>query len=381
MPLQQLRRPPNHHFYDSHLPEGLVEFVDNICRDRGLAQQVLLRTTDVVAKAFPQYASHAQLQWEAFWRPSNRAHAMQLLGQLRDETVRQHAREVMTDPLRLAVLPHRLEPPNLLFPQVLSIEDGPTTSLTLGAARYLEQTPVDLLRWVHAIWLDSQSKDGNVGLEQPRPVVWDLTAGSGTGRDYFGDVHQCKVDSFDLVVADSRTTSWDVREQFLPVVKRAYDELPFERPDLVFFDPPTRGLPLHSQLYGTDVHAADIGLLDRADWIQKVAEIAIRATRHMTEDGFVSLLVRCGFRFHSEVGHDLAALDDIKAELRGRAMIIHEMPVIFRQRCNQTSIGHARAPAVHLLLQPSEEVRESEPPSSPSGVANAAATAAKGSST
>ena len=382
MPLHQLRREPaNHRFYDSLLPQGLVEFVDNICRERGLTQQVLMRATYVVERAFARHASVAQLQWEEFWRPSNRVQAMQLLGQLRDEAMRQRGRDVMTEGMRVEVLPHRLVPQNLLFPRALSIEDGPTTSLTLGAARYLEQTPVDLLRWVHAIWLHSQSKDGDVGIEQPRPVVWDLTAGSGTGRDYFGDVHQCKVDSFDLVVADSRTTSWDVRGQFLPVAKRAYNDLPFERPDLIFFDPPTRGLPLHSQLYGPELHVADIGLLDRAQWIREVAEIAIRATRHMTEGGFLSLLVRCGFRFHSEVGHDLEVLDGVKVALRGRATIIHEMPVIFRQRCNQTSIGRARAPAVHFLLQPSEGARKHGQSRSPSGVANAAATAAKGSST
>jgi hypothetical protein len=122
-------------------------------------------------------------------------------------------------------------------------------------------------------------------------------------------------------------------------------------PDIVLFDPPSRGLPLHAQIYGEDDDIRDIAFLERDDWISTVADIAIRATAYLAHDGFVSLLLRCGFRLQADAVADPDLLDDFKAAVQGKVLITHEMPLAYGTLRNQTSLGTARVPAVHLVLR------------------------------
>jgi hypothetical protein len=121
-------------------------------------------------------------------------------------------------------------------------------------------------------------------------------------------------------------------------------------PDIVLFDPSAPGFPLHSEVYGDGPHPKDFGLLDREHWIFMVTDVAVRATRLLADRGAVSLLLRCGFRVDGAAVADPTVLDDFKTVLGDRATIAHEMRLAYRNVRNQTSLGTARLPAVHLTL-------------------------------
>lgn len=345
--------PPKASSSDAVIPEGLVAYVRSICRKDWVSQRVLETAAKKVLRRIRHNIPEArQARWAKRWLPDNQARTKRWLGQVRDRVLREHHQVHV----HLHDIPSR--PPEDLVELEpdesgsLVIDDPIDAIRSFGDPSYLEQTPVRLLSWVHRRWL--QHRGGGLG-DDKKPRLWDLTSGSGTAVDYFGKLHGCDVVSTDLVNPADGTTMADCRSLGqLPEhggrMRFGRPELVIKRPDIILFDPPAPGLPLHSEVYGGEADRQDLGLLDREHWIITFADIAVRATRHLAEGGFVSVLLRCGVRLHGQAVPDPAVLDDFKVVLGDRATIEHEMPLVFWTVRNQISLGTARLPAVHLVL-------------------------------
>lgn len=355
------------------IPPGLVEFVRSLVRANWMAEQVLVRASREVLRRLRPYpeqdrnAAARRTRWASRWRPENQVQTRKWLGRVRDQVVKQHHQEHVAQHETFAVLPEHFESWQPEADGSLIIDEAPGTTPSFGSSAFLEPTPVKVLRWVHQTWLAEQRGDAVADIDlawAPQPTLWDLTAGSGTATDYFGRLHGCQVIASDLtVVGGAGIETCDARRFDLLKARRprrstdvTYATLAVPTPDIVFFDPPSRGLPLHSQAYSNeppphDINPRDLGLLSRDEWVSTVADIASRATARVAEGGFVSLLLRCGLRFHGDVVVEPDVLDDLKAALHPSVLVTHEMPLVYRNVRNQASLGTSRVPAVHLTVK------------------------------
>jgi hypothetical protein len=355
------------------IPQGIVDFVRSLVRVNWMAERVLVRASVKVLRRLKPHPEDARntaarrARWATRWRPENQAQTMRWLGQVRDVVVHQHHQLNVAEHETFAELPYYLQSWKPAVDGTLLIDEPRITNPSFGSGSFLEQTPIKLLRWVHQTWLAEQLANvvEDIGLDWAlKPTLWDLTAGSGTATDYFSHLHECEVIATDLTVVGGggieacdarRFDSLNARRRRrLTDVTTSTVVVP--TPHIILIDPPSRGLPLHSQAYGNeppphDINLRDLGLLDRDQWIATVADIAGRAVAHLAEGGFVSLLLRCGFRFHSDVVAEPGVLDDFKAALPSSVVVTHEMPLPYRTVRNQTSLGTSRVPAVHLTLR------------------------------
>lgn len=343
------------------IPRGLVEYVRSITRTEWLADQVLDRAAPRILRRLRRDAPEGRrARWTKRWASSEQDRTRRWLARLRDDVVRvAHLGRVSSNDL-YGKLPKSLEAwrPDETGTMVIDEPQNPNPSF--GAPGYMEQTPPKLLRWVHETWLDRRVGffGDDVGLDEVlKPRVWDLTAGSGTASDYYGRLLGCEVIATDLTVAAADVARADCREVGLIPQHRGVrggalsrPSLVVTSPDIVLFDPPSPGTPSHSQIYGEGPRVDDLALLHREPWIFTVADVAVRAAKHLAEGGVISLLLRCGVRQHGKVDADPELLDDLKTVLGDHVAIAHEMPIRYRGVRNQTSLGTNRVPAVHLLL-------------------------------
>lgn len=354
-----LRGPLETRASDPVIPEGLVAFVRTICRAEWVAAMVLTQAAKKVQRRIRHDIPEARrARWAKRWLPENQARTKRWLGQVRDRVLREHHQihvHLHGVPTEQPEASWKAEPDES---GSLVIDDPIDATHSFGDPSYLEQTPVPLLAWVHQRWLEHSG--GGLGdngglVDAKKPRVWDLTSGSGTASDYFGALCGCDVVSTDLVNPATGTIMADCRNLGRPPehggkIRFGRPDLIIRRPDIILIDPPSPGLPLHSEVYGKEADRCDLGALTREHWIIAVADVAVRATQHLAEDGFVSLLLRCGVRLNGQAIPDPAVLGDFKAVLGDRATIAHEMPLVFRRVRNQLSLGAARLPAVHLVL-------------------------------
>jgi hypothetical protein len=289
---------------------------------------------------------------------------MKWLGQVRDRIVREHHQASVAQHDTFAVLPGELHPWAPEPDGVLVIDEPRATTPSFGSSAFLEVTPFKVLRWVHETWRAEQlgSLAEDIGLDwESGPALWDLTAGSSTSVDYFERLHGCTIVASDLTVVGAGIEPCDARRFDALLGRRqrrrsdlTYSTVVVPRPDIILIDPPSRGLPLHSQAYANvsnEFDVRDLALLERDDWIATIADIVGRASAHLADGGFISLLLRCGFRFHGEVVAEPELLDDFKAALPSGILVTHELPLRYRTVRPQTSLGAARVPAVHLTLK------------------------------
>lgn len=365
----------NHRTIDPELaedvPPGLVDFVRSLVRVDWMAERVLRRASDKVLRRLKPHPEEARnmaarrARWTTRWLPENQAQTMAWLGQVRDRVVREHHQENVAQHETFASLPEHFKPWEPDADGTLAIDEPHDTKPSFGANAFLEPTPIKVLRWVHETWRAEQLGDvvEDIGLDWGlNPTVWDLTAGSSTSVDYFRRLHGCDMVASDLtVVGGDGVEPCDAR-RFDALHGRhrrragelTYSTVVVSAPDIILFDPPSRGLPLHSQAYANtpdDVDTRDFGLLERAEWISTIADVANRATTCLAEGGLTSVLLRCGFRFHREVVAEPDLLQDFKAALAPSVVVTHEMPVLYRTLRNQTSLGRSRVPAIHLTLR------------------------------
>jgi hypothetical protein len=349
---------------DPVIPKGLVDYVRSICRTEWVVEKVLeaAATRRVLRRIRSNTPEARHARWSKRWLPIEQERTRRLLARVRDDVLRDHHLWEIGEHSSFAS-----PPPFLLScrPDArghLSVSDTLLLKPSLGIPSYLEQTPPQLLAWLWERWTSGrlQVLADDVSLDKHTlPNIWDLTAGSGTALDIFGRVHGCPIIASDLVVEAAESALLDcrhvgslaqhrhARRSILPGPDEA-----IPRPDLILFDPPSRGTPTHSQLYAGALPHHDLALLSREQWLLAIAFTVKEAVRHLAPGGWLSLLLRCGSRHHGTAEPDPQALEDLKAILEGLVIITHEMPIVFVARRSQVSLGQARVPATHLLIEP-----------------------------
>ena len=345
---------------EASVPNGVVQYVRSITRSPWVIQQVLdVATSRVMRRSRTDSPAARRARWESRWRPEEQARTMRMLGRVRDQVVRhQHFGNVAVH-TTFTTTPGSLKAWRPNKEGVLVVDEPMHLSPSFGSPAFLEVTPTQVLRFIHETWAGRKVL-GELDLDETwrNPRVWDLTAGSGSGRDYFGLLHGCSVISSDLTVVSGEGVALaDCREVGLLAqhgARRrhllAKPELIVAEPDIILFDPSSAGPPTCSAIYGDGTHSQDLAVLERNQWVFAVADVTTRAARHLADGGLLSLLVRCGRRLHQQVDEDGDLLDDLRTVLEGRVRIMHEMPLAYRHRHPQTSLGLNRVPAVHLTI-------------------------------
>ena len=351
-------------FLLNEVPEGLVAYTQSRCRKEWVVERVLERLAEKVLRRLHDdldTAENRSRRWASAWSPAGQPRTVRRITRIRNQVLRDlHLQNVSMHSVPQK-LPWRLVPWRLNRAGQLVIDDLRITSPSIGSTPYMEQTPPKVYRWLHETWRARRllGDEEDIGLEDDtKPKVWDLTAGSGTGRDYFGLLCGCEVASTDLTVADQRSVMADCRAVGeIPEHGRPYrfrlkiqPGVVIPSPDLILFDPPSMGTPSHAALYGEVVDPHDLSFLDRYRWLFTIAKIVERATRCLAEDGLLSLFLRLGERDGSVIKEDPTLLADFKDVLGDRATIVHEMPIVYRRLRAQVSLGEARVPAIHLTL-------------------------------
>jgi SAM-dependent methyltransferase len=243
---------------------------------------------------------------------------------------------------------------------ILRVVETGRTNPTIGWSPFLEQTPPQLVRYVYETWLGSDVSGLDLGDSLGRvPVAFDLTGGSGTGFDFFSIVG-CEVYATDLTSMNEAVGTLDARNfralfGMRPVLcDKDRKQKPVRHPDLVLFDPGSRGYPAHSQIYDHvdgEPDEQDFAILDRHDWIDATTRIVKELLTVLAPGGVISFLIRCGVRDRGRVEPDLQLVQDAKAALGDDVCIIEEVVIEYGiNRVKQASLAQARVPAVHLLL-------------------------------
>jgi hypothetical protein len=359
--------------FAAYVPAGAIEFVRSLTRTEWLATCTLAAADEHYCRRLGEHTvKDRQNRWNGAWTKRRRSVEARLR-RARDEQARRHHAFNVGDHETFRKLPGFFKPWRPNADGRLLVHDPDQVNPSIGSPGFLEQTPVKVLRWVHETWLSNRGavlEDGDVSLSDVRPLrVWDLTAGSGTGMDYFGRICGCKVYSRDLTVVASDVDCGCFHDFHVSDKVTGRSQMPaihpglvIRHPDIILFDPPSRGTPTHAELYGDrdeddEADARDLALADRQRWIDETTRIAKRTARYLAKGGVISFLVRHGERNGRTVVDDPGLLDAVKLELvkpgpgRLQALAIaHEMPIVCGRRRNQASLGQARVPATHLLL-------------------------------
>lgn len=351
--------------FAEYVPQGVLDYLQSICRAPWVFERVLERVDRKVCRRICSSSIEAKrARWVKRWQPEEQERTRALLRRARDMELHQIHLEHVADHEALDAPPDGCAPNKLGH---LVIDDVETLKPSLGSGAYLEGTPPQLLEWVYGYQCDRLSAGLQVGLGllQSRKLgVWDLTAGSGTALDLLGGVRRCTVIATDLTVVASGVAPGDCRDVGGLLLHRgtrgalgSRPEAVVRRPDLILFDPPSRGTPTHADLYAsgpqeaTALKGADLSTLTRDAYLGVVAAVIIRATEFLSEGGIVSYLARCGSRKHGEVSADRKMLDDLRALLSGHVAITHEMPLVYGTVGSQVSLGKVRVPATHLVIE------------------------------
>lgn len=263
------------------LPPQLLAFLTAAVRVEFVREVVLAAAEDeLLAGVDPRLHDVALI--EALWRATClRGRAPQTLSWLRcirDRVVRsfhsgscyQHTTFTTMSPLL-----KRWRPRN----GALVIDEGGGTGPSLGYAPFLERTPRQLIRYVYETWRARKLKSAHA-FEFGIPTAWDLFAGSGTGTDVLAGILGCQVIATDLNPCNEAIATLDARAagttyehggRKLPRAEET-DNRVVANPDIVLLDPPSRGTPTHTSVYGGDREHADMSTFDRKEWTDTVVE-------------------------------------------------------------------------------------------------------------
>lgn len=235
---------------------------------------------------------------------------------------------------------------------VLNVDDPERRRPSLGVRSYTEATPPEIVVVTVKAW---QRRRAALKAPKRGPRAWDFTAGSNTVAEVLQS-YGGKTAPFDLTNNHEVVTHGDARrfERCPYFGAKTFGEVPTERiirsPDLVFFDPPSRGSPTQQELdLGVHQHL-DLAILDRELWVMTVADIASRAARHLVSGGLLSLIVREGIRTHQHVTPESGVADEVLAALGDNVAVVGQHRVEFGNRRNQASLIQSRLPIRHLLL-------------------------------
>jgi hypothetical protein len=359
--------------FAAYVPAGVIDFVRSLTRTEWLAACTLAAADEHYCRRLGDHTMRdRQNRWHGAWAKRRRSVEARLR-RARDEQARRHHAFNVGDHETFRKVPGFFKSWSTEANGHLLAHDPDQVNPSIGSPGFLEQTPVKVLRWVHETWLSNRGavlEDGDVSASDVSPLrVWDLTAGSGTGMDYFRRICGCRVYGRDLTVVASDVDCGPARDFHVSdkvtgcsAIPSIHPGMVIRHPDIVLFDPPSRGTPTHAELYGErDQHgegdSRDLATADRRTWIEETTLIVKRAAPYLAQGGIISFLVRHGERNGGTVVDDAGLLDAVKIELlkpgRGRppaVAIAHEMPIEYGRRRNQTSLGQTRVAATHLLL-------------------------------
>lgn len=252
--------------------------------------------------------------------------------------------------------PRRPMPPGWMNPVVtggaLHVIEPMSTAGVAYLPSYLEVTPPVVVGRALQLAAGRSGATGN-GCQFG---VWDITAGSGTGATLVQAAGICI--STDIVAPYGPVVALDARDigtiahHGRRTVSTKYRGSIVRSPDLVLFDPPSRGWPTHTSAYdpGGYLGSRDLGLLDREQWIETVVEVTTRALSYVAERGIVSLLLREGTRDCLEVNPDETIGTEVVERLRQDASIVDDLRVVHWQTRPQAFAGKARLPMRHVVL-------------------------------
>jgi hypothetical protein len=222
----------------------------------------------------------------------------------------------------------------------------------LGYPPYMEWTPPELMV------LDLKAWRLVVGRKTGLPVVHDITAGSGTSVDFFRGIHGCTVVASDLAGPNEHVGMADARrvgEQggHLHSVGPSLKAAP--RPDLMLFDPPSRGTPTHGATYFCGEEQLDLALLDRDTYLGTLAKITAKSAAVLKPKGLVSVFLRCCVRDRQRIDPDHRLVGDFLGALEALepALVVTETLIVTWAtdgRVRQAGVHTARPKAVRILI-------------------------------
>lgn len=352
-------------------PAGLVEHVRHVARRDWIARKLMVQVErKFMRRGRTNSAEVRHARWMKRWRSGEQEKTKQAIHRQLGRVLRAEHRLQVAGHEPYGSLPPGMVPWRPDKRGRLLVTDPKRLKPSIGSPAFLEQTGIKVLRFLHETWLRRRwtADDEALDLDDAvMPGVWDLTAGSGTSIDYFRHLQGCCVIATDLTdTLGSGITEADCREvgslrehhqrrranNFLGGPEEAV-----RTPDIILFDPPSRGWPTHYDLYTDEAHqrkaqrSKDLATFSRDDYIETVAEVVVRAAQHLAGGGVLSFVVRCGERDRGRVVEDPELLVAIKEALSGRVAITDERAIAYGRRTNQAGLGTSRVPAVHLLIE------------------------------
>ena len=236
---------------------------------------------------------------------------------------------------------------------VMAVRDVARPEHTCGVSSFIERSPIELVTYaaaVHRVYGGTTDE----GLR-----VWDITAGSGTVTDVMRFFNAVTI-ATDLNFGNLVTRSMDCRQIGQPPFHaRIKVQMPpafmpqkgiFNFPDLIFFDPPSRGQPAVSGLYFGADDPRDLSLLSRDEYIATIVGIVQIAVARLRAGGLVSFTIRGGVRNHQHVVPDPGLADDILGQLGDDVLVFDRLNVLYAEPVKQISLGTARVPTTHVFL-------------------------------
>jgi hypothetical protein len=321
-----------------------------------LHEEVLLRGVPAALRD----AATVRAAWRDACRQDRLPETRRVIRRLRDEIVRVLHMGSANQHLRYERMPTFLAKWKPVG-GVLRVTEVGRTVPSLGWSALLEATPPQVIRYVYETWLARRIEVADPSeLVRRKPVAWDLTAGAGTGHDTLG-LLGCEVRSSDLTAMNEVVGTLDARNfealyRGNPIFTEAdRRQRPVSHPDLVLFDPSSRGTPSNSSLYWPDAgglgDSRDFAALDREAWIQTTTGIVRRLVLTVAPGGVVSFLVRHGVRNRGRVEPDDRLVADVREALGTDVVVVEEVRVQSGpNRVRQASLGVVRVPSTHLLV-------------------------------
>ncbi len=253
----------------------------------------------------------------------------------------------------------------------LVVNEVSSGSASFGHPALLEHTSLKVVYYALKTWQMAQGialgAEGDTdagGLAWPIPSFFDATGASGTVGDYLGLVHGCEGVSVDLTPASERVALADLRHLGIPrsvedvvwlprfTAKDKWKPALSVGPvDLVFFDPPSRGTPTHAELYSGSRPEADLGGFHRDDYISACSAFVQLAVQILRPRGYIVYLVRHGVRDRQRVVEEDRLVVDLKVAFGPSVTVDRQVPIKYKHRVPQVSLGVERVPATLLMLR------------------------------
>lgn len=297
--------------FGSDIPEAVVEYVEGAIQ-MGDFRMDALDLAERYLGIDRQRMDRAivRARWASRWARSQRSRTLSVVEQAVNEVLESdHIARLVTD-RRFEELPEHLRHPHVHH-GVLTIKDAKRTVGAIYLRSFLEVSPPEVVVRALHVAAEHRQKLGRA-TSYPFPLAWDVTAGSGTVRRVLEAVKGRVVASdltpaFNDIMLDARGIG-TAPHHLQPFVRRARSaldvtvrpglddtELSVDRPHIIYFDPPSRGWPIHQAEYGGGPPAPqqqgrDLGELSRGDWVVVVGGVTVLAFEYIAEGGVVALL-------------------------------------------------------------------------------------------